>query len=229
MQVVVKLGGSLFYDETGAVLLDKFRNYADIIEKISKDHQLVVVVGGGRPARTFIAAARELGASESDCDWLGIKLARHNADLLRAALGKMAYPRIAESLDELAIASRQNRIILMGGLIPGQSTNAVAALAAEIIDADMMLNATDVDGVYDKDPDEGDAKKLDSVHIDDLKKILSGGGVRAGEYRLFDPVALRVVERSNIKTIFFDGKNPNNLEAILAGKNIGTVVTHEKN
>ncbi|TFG14354.1 UMP kinase [Candidatus Thorarchaeota archaeon] len=229
MQVVVKLGGSLFYNDAGEILVDKFRSYADIIGGVSKEHKLVVIVGGGKPARTFIAAARELGASESDCDWLGIELARHNAELLRTALGKKAYPRIAESLDELALADCQNRIILMGGLTPGQSTNAVAALAAETVGADMMLNATDVDGVYNKDPDESDAKKLDSVHIDELKKILSGGAVRAGEYRLFDPVALKVVERSKIKTIFFDGRNPKNLEAILAGKEIGTVVTHEEN
>jgi uridylate kinase len=68
MQVVVKLGGSLFYDEAGEVLLDQFRHYAKVMKSVSKNHQLVVVVGGGRPARAFIAAARELGASESDCD-----------------------------------------------------------------------------------------------------------------------------------------------------------------
>ena len=89
-----------------------------------------------------------------------------------------------------------------------------------------VFNATNVDGVYDKDPKIAGAKKLDRVDIKNLKEILSGGGTRAGEYKLFDPVALRVVERSKIKTVIFNGTDPKNLERLVKGEKIGTVITH---
>ena len=145
MRAVVKVGGSLLYDSEGKILVDRVRAYATAIKSIIKDgHTLVVVVGGGKPARLFISAARELGASEAQCDWLGIKLARNNAELLCAALGDKAYPKIVETLDELEVAAKIGQVVLMGGLVPGQSTNAVAAVAAESTGAEKLFNATNL-------------------------------------------------------------------------------------
>jgi len=187
MRAVLKIGGSLLYDKTGKILVDQVRNYSAAIKSLEKDgHSLVVVVGGGIPARVFISAARELGASEAQCDWLGIKLARNNAELLCAALGDIAYPKVVETLDELEVAVKLGKVVLMGGLIPGQSTNAVAALAAETINAETLFNATNVDGVYNRDPDEPGATRFDSITISQLKEVLSSGGTKAGEYKLFD-------------------------------------------
>ncbi len=225
---MIKIGGSLLYDQSGQVIIERVQEYSRILTQIFEmGHQLVVVVGGGRPARTFIAAARQLGASEAQCDWLGIKMARHNAELLCAALGDVAYPKIVETLDELEVAFRLGKIVLMGGLIPAQSTNAVAAVAAETINARHLFNATNVDGVYDKDPKLPGAKRLHIVTIDHLRTILSSGGTRAGEYKLFDPVAIRVVERSRIHTVIFDGTSPNNLLRLFEGEKIGSQIVHD--
>jgi len=227
MRAVLKIGGSLLYDKTGKILVDQVRNYSAAIKSLEKDgHSLVVVVGGGIPARVFISAARELGASEAQCDWLGIKLARNNAELLCAALGDIAYPKVVETLDELEVAVKLGKVVLMGGLIPGQSTNAVAALAAETINAETLFNATNVDGVYNRDPDEPGATRFDSITISQLKEVLSSGGTKAGEYKLFDPVAIKVVERSKIPTVIFDGGNPDNLTRVFRGEKIGTRIVH---
>ncbi len=227
MRAVLKIGGSLLYDKEGNILVEKVRNYAAAIKSLVKEkHSLVVVVGGGVPARVFISAARELGANEAQCDWLGIKLARNNAELLCAGLGDIAYPKIVETLDELEVAVKLGKVVLMGGLIPGQSTNAVAALAAETINAETLFNATNVDGVYDRDPNESGATRFDSITISQLKEVLSSGGTKAGEYKLFDPVAIKVVERSRIPTVIFDGGNPDNLTRIFRGENIGTRIVH---
>ncbi|MFQ5831392.1 MAG: UMP kinase [Candidatus Thorarchaeota archaeon] len=228
MRAVLKLGGSLLYDDKGQILTDRMRAYAKAVDSFVRDgNSMVIVVGGGKPARTFIAAARELGASEAQCDWLGIRVARNNADLLGAALGNIAYPKIVETLDELETSICIGKVVLMGGLTPGQSTNAVAALAAETVQADMLFNATNVDGIYDRDPKESGAKKLDQVNVDELSKILSGTGTRAGEYKLFDPVAIRVVGRSRIPTVIFNGNEPENLLRIVKGEKIGSEIVHE--
>ncbi len=228
MRAVLKLGGSLLYDDSGKILTEVVREYADAVTSIIDDgHSMVVIVGGGKTARIFISAARKLGASEAQCDWLGIKVARNHAELLSAALGNLAYPRIVESLDELETAVQFGKVVLMGGLAPGQSTNAAAALAAEIVQADMLLNATNVDGVYDRNPKISGAKKLDIVTLEDLDMILAGSGSRAGEYKLFDPVAIRIVGRSKIPTVIFNGKDPKVILSIMKGARIGTRIAHD--
>ena len=227
MRAVLKIGGSLLYDDTGKALTDRIRRYAATVRSLVKEgHQLVIVVGGGKPARVFINAARELGATEAQCDWFGIKLARHNAELLCVSLGDIAYPKVVESLDELETAMCSGRVVLMGGLLPGQSTNAAAALAAELVRADRLLNATNVDGVYDHDPSQPGAKRLDIVDIAQLKTILARSGTRAGEYELFDAVAIGVVERSKIETVIFDGTDPENILRLFRGKRVGSTIVH---
>ncbi|MGD9380957.1 MAG: UMP kinase [Candidatus Thorarchaeota archaeon] len=227
MRAVLKLGGSLLYDDTGRILINMVRDYAKGVDFIIEDgHSMVIVVGGGRPARVFISAARQLGASEAQCDWLGIKVARNNAELFCAALGDLAYPKVIETLDELETAIQFGKVVLMGGLNPGQSTNAVAALAAETVKADLLLNATNVDGVYDKNPKISGAKKLDAVTVEELSLILAGSGTRAGEYKLFDPVAIRVVARSKIPTVIFNGNDPLNFRQVMKGARIGTRILH---
>jgi len=229
MRAVLKIGGSLLYDDDGQVRIDRLREYADSIKSLVKDgHSLVVVVGGGRPARIFITAARELGANEAQCDWLGIKLARNNAELLSAALGELAYPKIIDDYDELEVAVNLGKVVLLGGMVPGQSTNAVAAASAELIHADMLFNATNVDGVYDRNPEEKGAKKLDIVDIVQLRAILSSEGTKAGQYNLFDPVAIRIVERSQIPTVIFNGNDPRNLRKAINKEKVGTQIIHNK-
>ena len=228
MRAVLKIGGSLLYDDNGQVHIDRLKEYANSIKDLIKDgHSLVVVVGGGKPARIYISAARLLGANEAQCDWLGIKAARNNAELLCAALGDLAYPKIIDDYDELEVAVNLGKVVLLGGMVPGQSTNAVAAASAELVHADMLFNATNVDGVYDRNPEEKGAKKLDSVDIAQLREILSTEGTKAGQYNLFDPVAIGIVERSQIPTVIFNGNNPENLKKAFNKEKIGTRITHD--
>src|SRR5437879_8523747 len=81
----------------------------------------------------------------------------------------------------------------MGGLQPGQSTSAVAALAAEITRAEILVNGTDVDGVYTEDPKKNSkAKLMRSVHVDKLLNWAMSGEVFAGRYELLDPLAIKI-------------------------------------
>src|SRR2546428_8801161 len=89
----------------------------------------------------------------------------------------------------------------MGGLQPGQSTNAVATLAAEITRAKVLVNATDVDGVYTEDPKKNPrAKLLRTIHVGKLLELAMAGRVFAGRYELLDPLSVKILERSKITT-----------------------------
>ena len=75
-----------------------------------------------------------------------------NATLLIAALGEAAYPKVAESHSEAKKFAESKKIVVMGGITPGQTTDAVAAVLAERVHADVFVNVTSVNGIYDKDP-----------------------------------------------------------------------------
>lgn len=223
MKVVVKIGGLVF---SSGLRAETISSYAEVLARLhDQGHRLVVVAGGGEEARKYIEAARELGASEFACDILGIEVSRLNARLLSAALRDRAYPDPPETIQELQIAFQSRRIIVIGGMTPGQSTNAVAALAAEAVGADLLVNATNVEGVYTSDPKKDPtAKKMDEVETEELLRLVLGDKMGAGSYELFDPVAIKIVERSKILTKIIDGRIPGNIEKAVRGEPIGTLL-----
>lgn len=143
--------------------------------------QLVVVVGGGQTARSYISAAEQLGANNGMKDQFGILVARLNARLFIEALGTdVAFSDPPESLPALRSAMQVRPVVVLGGLQPGQSTTAVSALCAEFTNAERVVFCTDVDGVYSADPrKDPNAKKLDQVSYRELE-ALTGTEVRAG-------------------------------------------------
>ncbi len=229
MKVVLKIGGSLIQDESGNIILERFAEYAKTILKLRKENMDIpaIILGGGKIARKYIEAARKLGAPESLCDEIGIRATQLNAQLMVGALDREAYPTIPETLQEVAGAVATGKIVVVGGLQPGQSTNAVAALVAERIKADILINVTDVDGVYTKDPKKDpNAKKIDKITIKEIQEIISEKGFSAGKYELFDPVALKILERSKIPAWIISGEDPQNILKVVAGENIGTRIVY---
>src|SRR5678815_3870374 len=161
--IVIKLSGSIFNFKTTSKSL---KEYAQLLLDIQAKVQPVVVSGGGIIARHYVNLARSLGSDESSLDEMGIEISRLNAMLLSAALGDSVYPIIPSNLEEISIACQSGKIVVSGGLHPGQSTNATAALISEKIKADRFLNATDVDGVYDSDPKKSSkAKPVSYTHL----------------------------------------------------------------
>jgi len=200
------------------------KDYATFLVKISKKCQPVIVAGGGNIARHYISHARSSGADESTLDELGIEVSRLNAKLLIYALKNRAYPHPPTSLQEVRHAVDSGQIVIAGGLHPGQSTNGTAALIAEKIKASEFLNATDVDGIYDSDPNTNKkAKKFRRIELKKLRSLLVREDSVAGSYDLMDIVALKVIERSKIKTIILNS-DLKNLEKAIKGDSVGTEI-----
>lgn len=225
--VVISLGGSILIPELENHLI---RDYVPVLRKIAKKCQLYVVVGGGGEARRYISVARKLGIDEGTSDEIGILITRLNATLLIASLGDDAYPKVAETHNEAKKFGESKKIVIMGGITPGQTTDAVAAVLAERVGASVFINATSVDAVYSEDPKKNPkAKKFTTLTPAKLLEIVGAEGLGAGSNNVLDVIAARIVERSRIPLIVLDGRNPKNLEdAILKGKVKGTVVSDGK-
>ena len=219
-RIVIKLSGKFFGMDNTKTLKD----YATFLVKISKICQPVIVAGGGKIARHYISHARLSGADESTLDELGIEVSRLNAKLLIYALKNKVYPHPPTNLQEVRHAVDSGLIVVTGGLHPGQSTNATAALIAEKIHATVFLNATDVDGIYDSDPNKNkNAKKFKRVDLKSLRNLLIHEDFVAGGYDLMDIVALKVIERSKIKTRVLKA-DIKKLEKAIKGIPVGTEI-----
>ena len=150
MRVVLRIGGSVVASPVNTELMSR---YADLLKTLKEEgHEVAAVVGGGKLAREFIAVAKNLGLDEPAQDEIAISVSRIFAQLFVKKLGKVGCEKVAVSLDEAAECLRERKILVMGGLKPGITTDAVAALVAERVKADLLVKGTDQDGVYDKDP-----------------------------------------------------------------------------
>lgn len=224
MKIVVTIGGSILIQDSD---YKKFKEYAEVISEMNTEHKLYVVVGGGKPAREYIGIVRNLGASEALCDDIGIDITRLNARLLITALGDDAYPKVPHNFAEALEYSQSGKLVVMGGTEPAHSTDAVGSILAEFVGADLIINATSVDGLYDKDPKKyDDAVKIKEIKASDMMELLANKDTKAGTYEFFDNTAIGIIKRSKIKTMIVNGIEPDNvLRAVF--EDIGTTVLPE--
>ena len=147
--VVVSLGGSVLIPEEDDA--DHLSDLSKLLREMAAEHRLLLVCGGGKVARYYITTGRDIGASEKELDELGIMTTRINAKLVSLALGDMALGDIPTTVEEAEKASTDDRIVVMGGTVPGHTTDAVSAMLAEKVGAVRIVNGTSVDAAFTAD------------------------------------------------------------------------------
>ena len=227
MRVVISIGGSVLAPDLDA---DRVEGHAAVIESLAAEGcELGIVVGGGGVAREYIGAARELGANEVQLDQVGIDVTRINARLLIAALGSRVDPKPAHTYEDAGDSIRRGDISVMGGVSPGQTTDAVAAALAEYVNADLLIYATSVDGVYSSDPNaDSSAEKYETLSASELVDVIGDIEMNAGASAPVDLLAAKLIQRSKMRTIVLDGTDPARIEdAALRGEHSGTDIVPE--
>jgi len=213
---VISVGGSLLVPPAGinSQFLKKFS--ALILSRAKRGDRFFLVVGGGRTARNYIAAAKQAGKMSSAAgDWLGIAATRLNAQLLKTAFDFAAHPEII--IDPTKPIWTRKKIILAAGYKPGWSTDYVAVLLAKHNNIATIINLSNVDYAYNKDPNRyPDAQKLEKASWLEFQRII-GGVWRPGLNSPFDPVASKEASRQKIKVIIMGG-DLKNLAACLRGR-----------
>jgi uridylate kinase len=222
MQWVLKIGGHLITESE-----ETFISYARILDKLSSKYKnFHIVIGGGKWARSYINIGRSLSLPESYLDFIGIHISQINAQIIHESLSNKSDFSFVKTFDELVEKINEGKRIICGGLFPSISTTTVACLVSELSRAS-LLYATNVEGVYDKDPNlYKDAVFIKKLSIDELAKILEKSmSISAGEYKLFDPQSLHIIRRSKIVVRVFNGKKEENIKRALENDDIGTIIT----
>lgn len=221
--IVLSLGGSLIYPhEIDVAYLKKFR--ALILSYIEKGKRFGIVTGGGAICRTYISKANEVLPLQPDQnDMIGILTTRMNAQLVREIFGDLACKDII--IDYSKKIQTDKLIIIGAGAVPGSSSDKDAVLLAMQSGGKTIINLTNVDYVYDKDPRKcSDAKPIKKTTWKEFKQIV-GGEWKAGMNLPFDPIAAALAEKEKMKVIILNGANLENLQQCLAGKSfVGTVI-----
>jgi len=231
--IVIKIGGSLLFSEDLEINIQQIIKFCKVIKDNQHYDKVIIVCGGGIIARNYISAIRYVHSNETSNDIMGIKISQINARLLMEVFGEIAFPEIPKQFEELAHALLFNKIIIMGGLQPGQSTTSVALEVAEFSDADQVVILTNVTGIYDKDPNKfDDAKLIKNLTLDKLQNLIIKDSdekqAAAGEYRIFDAVSLQIMKRSKIKVYVVSGTNLEEFTKIWVGESDfnGTVISN---
>ncbi|MCC6029522.1 MAG: UMP kinase [Candidatus Korarchaeum sp.] len=222
--IVLLLGGRVFegiFEDPS-----RFNSVIGSIKEVRKRGvSLAIVTGGSEIARKYIEAVRNAGGSKYMQDYAGILVTRLHALLTISALGDLAYPKVVESYEEAALASSINKIPVSGGIHPGYSTDAVAAIIAERLNYDTLVKMTGVDGVYEEDPRRNpEARRIEELDYDSLEKLLMEKSYDPGRYELLDITSIKILRRSSIKTIILSADEPMALIDLLEGKRVGSLV-----
>jgi uridylate kinase len=227
-RVLLKLSGETLAGDTGSgIQADRLESVArEVAEAYAKDVQIAVVIGAGNIWRGAGKAIDRVTA-----DNMGMLATIMNSLALRDALEARGVPaRVMSAIDVSKVAElyvrdnalehlRQKRVVILAGGTgnPFFTTDTTAALRAAELDAEVILKATQVDGVYDDDPKKNrSAKKYARLTFDEaIQKQL----------RVMDITAFSLCRENNVPIVVFDFYCAGNLLKALSGENIGTLVT----
>lgn len=184
-----------------------------------KNRKLILVVGGGGPARDYQKAYRTIVGSQANnnqADWIGIMATRLNAQLLKAAFGDLCTDDVV--YDPTKAKDFTGRVLLAAGWKPGFSTDTDAVFLAEKFGAKTVVNLSNIEKVYTADPKiDANAKPLDSISWKDFRKMV-GDEWTPGKNCPFDPIASKKAEECKLEVICAGGKDINNIQNILNDK-----------
>jgi uridylate kinase len=223
MRVVVRVGGSVVASPLNARLINR---YVVLLKDLRKQgHEVIAVIGGGSLAREFIKVAASLGLEEEQRDWTAIHVSRLLAQLFVLCLDEVGCGIVPISLDEVESCLKGGKIVVVGGLCPGMTTDSAAAMIGERIQANLLVKGSNVDGIYTKDPKKySNAEKLDELKFEDLTSLLEADSHRAGINQILDPEAVKILCKNRLRTIVVNGYDTKNVLAAVKGESVGTVI-----
>ncbi len=223
-KIVVSIGGSILIpgegDSSYIVELSK------MLRSAAPGRAMMVVCGGGRISRYYSETGRALGGSVEQLDTMGIMITRVNAALLRIALGDVAVEGAPDTVEDAAALCTEGKVMVMGGTVPGHTTDAVATMLAREVGASKVINATAVDAVYSEDPKVNpDAQRFRELSISRLAELVYSQH-DAGRSSVFDPKGVGIAAEEGISIIIVSGRDLNDLESAILGRPVkGTVVS----
>ncbi|PIT86234.1 MAG: UMP kinase [Candidatus Magasanikbacteria bacterium CG10_big_fil_rev_8_21_14_0_10_43_6] len=222
---ILSVGGSIIIPKTGfdIFFLKKFRSL--ILERVKKGDKFILVVGGGATCRVYQDAARKVTSmGKDDLDWIGIHSTVFNAQFVRMLFKDYAHHEVIQ--DPRKKITTKKPIIIAAGWKPGCSTDNDAVLLAKTFGVKELLNLSNIEYVYDKDPNiYKNAKPIAEIDWKTLRKQIVGNTWDPGKSAPFDPIASKTAQKLGLHVSILKGTDLKELKKALEGKDfIGTKI-----
>lgn len=219
--ITLSLGGSII--NPGEIDNQFLEEFSTAIKELVPHHKFIIVCGGGRVARQYISGLPS-GLTEGERDYMGIAATWLNAQLLTFYFKGFCSPILPHTVKDLTEQLQEYDIGISGGFLPAVKTDEDAAILADLYGSPILINVTNVDGIYDNDPQQyPDAKKYDRLTYNEFYKIISPLSLDAGSNAPFTFIAAKISERSNIRIIICDN-DVMKIQNAIKGKNVGTTI-----
>ncbi len=230
-RILLKLSGeALLGDKEFGISSEMLRHYAqEIAEVVGLDVQVGIVIGGGNIFRGVEAAEGGM-ADRANADYMGMLATIINGMALQDALEREGLEtRLMSAITMNQICEpfirrrairhlEKGRVVIFGGGTgnPYFTTDTAAALRASEIGADVLLKATKVDGVYDRDPvKDPTARRYEQLTFDE---------VLARNLRVMDASAVSICRDNGIPIVVFSVHERGNLRRVVSGARLGTII-----
>lgn len=225
---ILSVGGSIIIPKTGFDIkfLKKFRKL--ILDRVKKGEKFVMVVGGGATCRAYQQAAEQVaGLKNFDLEMLGIQSTIFNAYFVKLLFkGYVNEEIIVNPTLQLRSGQAKKPIIIGAGWKPGFSTDTDAVLLAKQFGAKEVINLSNIEFVYDKDPKKfKDAKKIEQIDWKTYRNKIVNYAWKAGKNAPFDPIASREAEKLGLTVKILRGTDLGEVNKALDGKKFkGTII-----
>lgn len=226
---VISLGGSIIApDKVDSTFLRQLNEALRTYLKEDKSRKIILVCGGGAPARVYQEAMRAIqeDIDSEELDWLGIRATHINGQLIKAMLSEFCTDNLIT--DPTGHINFRGQVLVAAGWKPGFSTDNDAVILAERFEGQLIINLSNIAKVYTDDPKKNpDAQPLDAISWADYRTMV-GNQWTPGKSTPFDPIASKRAEKMHMKVVCADGRNIQNTMDILYGRPFfGTVIGEE--
>ena len=213
--IVMSVGGSLIVpDQIDTNFLSALKDL--ITTETANGRRFIIIAGGGKTARRYQDAAREVGMLDTDdLDWLGIHSTQLNGHLLRTVFRDIAYSVMITNPDDVLDAPKDVPLIIAAGYRPGASTDLRAIQIADRVGAQKVINLSNISHVYSDDPNTNPAaEKIEDITWEEFRKLIPENW-DPGLSSPFDPVAAKLAHEKNIEVATISGENLTDLKHYL--------------
>ncbi len=219
--ITLSLGGSII--NPGEIDVKFLKEFTKVILELLSKYKFMIVCGGGKVARDYIHALPQ-GLTEGERDYMGIAATWLNAELLSYYFKGKTAPVLPRTVEELMQQMQHYDIGLSGGFLPAVKTDEDAAVVADLFGSPILINVTNVDGIYDKDPrNNSDARKFPELSYKEFYEVISPLSLGAGSNAPFTLIAAKICERSNMRIIICP-KEIQKIRQAIEGVNVGTII-----
>lgn len=225
--IVISVGGSLIVPDSGINTDFLIKLNKMIRDEVKKGKRFLLIAGGGKLCRHYQEAGKAVigNLTQEDLDWLGIHVTHLNGHLLRTIFQDIANPRVIQHYDK-KLENWTEAVAIGAGWKPGWTTDYDAVQLAKDFGAKLIINMSNIDYVYDRDPSKfPEAKPLEKITWEEMGKIV-GDKHSSGINAPFDPIATKLARELKLTVAITNGNDMQNIQKIINGETFkGTIIS----